>query len=128
MDTLAVAFLLAVANTSLWAYVAEVVKRGRPAANLWWFDFLALASGLGFSMAFGINLFAQFAGVIAPTSPAVAGWAGLILTGLLIGGGSAMLNKVFTGAVGGGFVAGDYVESVAGESVELERIPPEFGW
>lgn len=122
MDILAVAFLLAVANTSLWAYVAEIVKRGNPGVNLWWFDFLALASGLGFSVAFGINLFAQFAGVITPASQAAAGWAGMILSGLLIGGGSTMLNKVFTSAVGR--AGGPVLESVAGEPAPQSG----FGW
>lgn len=90
MEPLALAALLATANKAIVDFVVGPVRRRFPDADLWWFDYVALASGGVLAWFAGVNL---FAGVV------VSEVAGRILTAVLIGGGTALLNQVFV-AVG----------------------------
>ena len=69
----------------------------KPAANAIGYPaaipYVALLIGLGFSLAFGIDLFTPVALSIGlePFTP----WAGLLLSGLMVGGGSNLISDVW---------------------------------
>lgn len=61
----------------------------------WLLAYVALLLGLLFSLAFGIDLLTPLA-VAVGLSPFVP-WAGYLLTGLMVGGGSNFLHDVWPG-------------------------------
>lgn len=97
MDALALALLLAAANKALLDYIAAPIHRRFPSTDLWWFDYLALVSGAALAWFAQADL---FGGLIMPSL------VGRILTALLVGGGTAMLNQLFGGGPVGARAAG----------------------
>jgi len=91
---LAVAVFLATLNKALLDLVAAPLRRRNPQLDLWWFDYLALATGMLLAWIFNVNLLAALGG----GEPARI--AGLILTGLVIGGGTGLVNVLFAGVQG----------------------------
>lgn len=85
MDALAVAVLLATANKALLDFIVTPIRRKYPDVDLWWFDYVALATGSVITWFSGISV---FLGLLA--EPIL----GRILTALLVGGGTALLNAV----------------------------------
>ena len=85
MDALAVAVLLATANKALLDFCAAPIRRRWPEVDLWWFDYVALATGAVIGWFAGVNC---FAGLVGDAT------LGRALTALLVGGGAAMLNAV----------------------------------
>lgn len=85
MDVLAVTLLLATANKALLDFIAAPIRRRYPDVDLWWFDYVALVTGLAMGWFAGINVFLDMIG-----NPIL----GRVLTALLVGGGAALINSV----------------------------------
>jgi hypothetical protein len=78
--------------------VEKFVKPLLPEAYQHWSAYAALALGLIFSWAFGIDLLTPVATAVG-LEPFVP-WAGYLLTGLIVGGGSNFLHDVWPGGNG----------------------------
>lgn len=87
MEQLTTALFLAVVNTKLIDYLKAPIARKWPALDLWWLVYVALATGLALTWAAGINLFGN---LIANETVAV------LLSGIVIGGGSSLIYDVFS--------------------------------
>ncbi len=85
MDALAVAVLLATANKALLDFIVAPIRRTFPDVDLWWFDYVALGTG---------GVIAWFAGVNVFLGLVDGATLGRVLTALLVGGGTALLNSV----------------------------------
>lgn len=104
-----VAVFFATLNKALLDLIAAPLHRRFPDVDLWWMDYLALLTGLGFALAFNVNLLESL--VTTETSRI----AGLVVTGLAIGGGADLINDLFAGVQGrapaarraNGFAQGD---------------------
>ncbi|MCA9942842.1 MAG: hypothetical protein KC449_05150 [Anaerolineales bacterium] len=86
MDMLALALLLAVANTKVIDYFAEPAKKKYPGVDFWWLIYVALLTGAGIAWFSGVNLFAD---LIAHAL------VGRVLSAVLVGGGSSLIHDVF---------------------------------
>lgn len=86
MDTLALAlFLSTVTNRVVEAFVIPL-RQKFPALSLWWLIYVSWVLGGALSMLAGVNLF-EVAGL--------TGVSGLVLTGIVVGGGSNLIADLF---------------------------------
>lgn len=86
MDALATAIFLSVAaNRIIEAFVAPIKLR-YPDVDLWWLVYVAWVVGGALSYLSGVNLFAA-----QITNPL----AGVILTAVVVGGGSNLIADIF---------------------------------
>lgn len=108
---LALALVLAAFNKALLDLVAQTVERKYPDVDLWWFVFVAMLTGAAMGWFAQVNI---FGGVIPGEM------VGRILTCLAIGGGTNLINSVFT-ALPAGATSG--LRIVGGEIVPRYR-----GW
>lgn len=92
MDALALALLLATANKALLDFVVQPIRRKFPDVDLWWFDYVGLGTGGLIAWFAGVNVFAGLIGELI---------LGRVLTALLVGGGTALLNVVLATGVPG---------------------------
>ena len=91
MDILAIAFFLALVNKALLDYISAPVRKKFPSVDLWWFDYLGLATGALIAWFAPLNILGDY---VANETLA------RVLTALMVGGGAALINDVFTGAQG----------------------------
>jgi hypothetical protein len=86
MEPLAIGILLAVVNQKIIDYVLAPIRQRWPEIDLWWAIYLALAVGAVLAWLANINMFAEY----VPDA-----LAGRVLTCILVGGGSSLINDVF---------------------------------
>lgn len=113
---LAFALFLATVNERLVEkFLKPVLQKGGRES---WTGQVALLSGLLMSVAFGIDLFTPAAEALG-ISLAVP-WTGVLLTGLLVGGGSNFIHDVWPGTPEA--VIGEVLEITTpdGETIEVE--------
>lgn len=87
MVNLTTAVFLAVINSKLIDYLKAPVLKRWPNADLWWVTYVALATGIGLTWLAQVNLFADW------ISSEVAG---VLLSGVLVGGGSSLIYDIFS--------------------------------
>jgi hypothetical protein len=91
VEALAIALFLSVTIKTILDYIAEPLRTKFPNLDLWYFNWIALVLGGCVSWIAGINLFVTY----IPNE-----FLGKLLTAMLIGGGSKLINDVFTNAPG----------------------------
>jgi hypothetical protein len=91
---LAIALFLATVNKALLDLIVAPVRTKWPGVDLWWINYLALLTGALLAWVFNVNLLAALAG----GEPARI--TGLLITGLVIGGGTDLINDLFSGVQG----------------------------
>ena len=94
VNAMAVALLLAVTNQKVIDFLMEPVRKRFPDADLWWVTYLSLVTGLLITYLSGVNLFVAF----MPSAPL----AGVVLTGVLVGGGASLIHDIFDNLPTGG--------------------------
>jgi hypothetical protein len=92
MSALAVAIFLAVVVKTILDHIAEPLRLKFPTLDLWWFNYVALVLGGVVSWLAGLDLFGVYIG-----TP----WLARLLTALVVGGGSKLINDVFSNATVG---------------------------
>lgn len=96
MEQLIVVLGLAGAVKAIVDLLISPVKQQYPTMNLWWFVYVGVLAGLVVGWFSGVNVFSDW--IADPIT-------GRVLTGILIGGGSKLINDVFkpnTGAAAKG--------------------------
>ena len=91
---LAIALFLATVNKALLDLIVAPVRTKWPGVDLWWVNYLALLTGALLAWVFNVNLLAALAG----GEPARI--TGIVITGLVIGGGTDLINDLFSGVQG----------------------------
>ena len=86
MTQIATALFLSTANYSVINYLADPIRQKFPMLDLWWMVYVSFVTGFALSMIAGINLFGDY---IANDM------AAMIITGLVVGGGSNLIYQVF---------------------------------
>ena len=89
MNVLASAFMLALVVKSVLDFIAEPLRTKFPQLDLWWFDWVALAFGGAAAWFANLNLFSDYF-----TNDLL----GRILTAFVVGGGTKLLNEIFSNA------------------------------
>jgi hypothetical protein len=117
MANLTVTVFLAVVNSKLIDYLKAPVMKKWPELDLWWVTYVALLTGIGLTWLAQINVFEQWIGSEV---------AGILLTGVLVGGGSSLIYDVFSDkparmiatAERGGTITSGELEVTAAEPAE----------
>jgi len=84
-----VLFLAFVNEVLVEHLVGKPLERALPEADRWWLIYVALVSGAALSWFSGLDLFTEL-----PIPPMV----GLVLTALLVGGGSPLIHQIINKA------------------------------
>jgi hypothetical protein len=87
LELLTVAVFLAVLNSKIIDYLKAPIMQKWPDIDLWWVTYVALLTGIGMTWLAQINLFESW--IISPV-------AGVLLSGVLVGGGSSLIYDVFS--------------------------------
>lgn len=87
MNEVTAALSLAVINTKLIDALKAPVQQRYPNLDLWWVLYVNFITGLGLTWLAQVNVFGDL--ILDPT-------AGVILTGLFVGGGSSLIYDYFT--------------------------------
>ena len=70
-------------NMKLVEFLAEPVRKKFPQLDMWWMQYVSLATGLVLGIVAGINVF-----------PQLQSTAGIIVTSLLLGAGSGLIYDI----------------------------------
>lgn len=84
VSMLGTALFLAAINTAVGEYLKAPMMRKFPTLDLWWYQYVTLLTGVLLAVIFQVSVFSM-----------ENMWAGIMLTGLLVGGGSKLLYEVF---------------------------------
>jgi hypothetical protein len=114
MDALGIAIFLAGLNWAILNYIASPIHAKWPNYDLWWFKWVALATGFVIGWFAGLNILGQYI-----ANPILA----RILTGIVVGGGSEIINTVFGTAKSTPDLRG--LQAVVAGGVALDAAPPE---
>jgi hypothetical protein len=123
IGVLSTALFLAFLNKALLDAFADPIRRKFPSVDLWWMNYVAFVTGLVIVWLSGINILEPFMGT---ASEALI--AGRVLTGLLVGGGTDLINDLFSGVQGRSLSPTDTVRSVNTAMVKRAPDKPPRGW
>ena len=93
MTQLAAALFLATANYGIVNYLADPIRKRFPDVDLWWLIYVSFLTGFVLSFVAGINLFGEY----IPNE-----LAAMIVTALVVGGGSNLIYTIFGSSRGAG--------------------------
>jgi hypothetical protein len=86
MDVLGIAVFLATINFAILSYIASPLKAKWPELDLWWFKWLALATGFVICWFAPLNILGDYVSNVILAR---------ILTALVVGCGAEIINVVF---------------------------------
>lgn len=90
MTLLEQVLFLATMNKAIVDYLSAPIKQRWPEFDTWWLLYVSMATGIGLGWLAKINLFIDLV---------TNGTAGIILTGILVGGGSNLIHGIFNAGV-----------------------------
>ena len=86
MNPFLVAVFLSTINSKIVDLIKQPILQWKPEANLWYFSYISILSGIALNWLARVNLLAEY----VPSED-----AGVLITGLGIGAGSWFLYEVF---------------------------------